>query len=135
MGDFDHRSALEVDQPQGACLLAKSEVVTQVGLWDERFPIFFSDVDWCRRVRQQGWKIRFEPAVRVIHEQGISVRQVLPSAVWSSHLSFWRYLRKYEKHWWEKMLNWPCGLLLMLTASLRVSYYGLKWMGRLKYKQ
>ena len=50
MGDFDHRSPREVDQPQGACLLARPEVATQLGAWDERFPLFFSDVDWCRRV-------------------------------------------------------------------------------------
>jgi GT2 family glycosyltransferase len=120
MGDFDHRTATEVDQPQGACLLARPEVVDQVGRWDERFPIFFSDVDWCRRVWEKGWKIRFEPSVRIIHAQGVSVKQVRAAAIWSSHLSFWRYLRKHKRRWWEKLLNGLWGLLLLLAASLRV---------------
>jgi hypothetical protein len=120
MGDFDHRTAAEVDQPQGACLLARPEVATQVGLWDERFPIFFSDVDWCRRVRQQGWKIRFEPSVQIIHAQGVSVQQVRATAIWSSHLSFWRYLRKHESGRREKFLNWLCGPVLILAAMLRM---------------
>jgi hypothetical protein len=126
MGDFDHRTAAEVDQPQGACLLARPEVVVQVGPWDERFPLFFSDVDWCRRVRQHGWKIRFEPAVEVIHAQGSSVRQLKLSAVWSSHVSFWQYLRKYENSWPEKILNLLFGFLLFIAAGGRIVYYFVK---------
>lgn len=123
MGDFDHRRAAEVEQPQGACLLARPEVVKQTGLWDERFPIFFSDVDWCRRVWEKGWKIRFEPSVQIIHAQGVSVRQVQASAIWSSHLSFWRYLRKYENNWREKFLNLICGSLLVIAAMVRMIPY------------
>jgi hypothetical protein len=126
MGDFDHQHAMEVDQPQGACLLAKPEVVQQVGKWDERFPIFFSDVDWCRRAKEKGWKIRFEPAVQVMHAQGVSVRQVRPAAIWSSHLSFWRYLRKYENNWREKISDLIFGPLLVIAALVRLSAYFLK---------
>ncbi|MDZ7291096.1 MAG: glycosyltransferase family 2 protein [candidate division KSB1 bacterium] len=120
MGDFDHQHAAEVDQPQGACLLARPEVVAKVGFWDERFPIFFSDVDWCRRVWHHDWKIRFEPSVQIIHAQGVSVRQIRAAAIWSSHLSFWRYLRKYENTQWEKLLNWILGPLLVLAALIRI---------------
>jgi hypothetical protein len=126
MADFDHREAIEVDQPQGACLLARPEVVAQVGPWDERFPLFFSDVDWCRRVWQHGWKIRFEPSVQVIHTQGASVQQVRPSAIWSSHRSFWRYLRKYERSGWERILNVILGGLLFGAAVVRIALYLIK---------
>jgi GT2 family glycosyltransferase len=120
MGDFDHRTAMEVDQPQGACLLARPEVVAQICPWDERFPIFFSDVDWCKRVREHGWKIRFEPSVQIIHVRGASVRQVRASAIWSSHVSFWRYLQKHERHWSTKLLNLVFGLPLVLAALVRM---------------
>ncbi len=124
MGDFDHRTAMEVDQPQGACLLARPEVVAQICPWDERFPIFFSDVDWCKRVREHGWKIRFEPSVQIIHVRGASVRQVRASAIWSSHVSFWQYLWKHENSWWEKSLNMILGPLLLVAAGARmVSYF------------
>jgi GT2 family glycosyltransferase len=120
MGDFDHDGAAEVEQPQGACLLARPEVVNQVGWWDERFPIFFSDVDWCQRVWEKGWKIRFDPSVRIIHAQGVSVRQVRAAAIWSSHVSFWRYLRKHENHWRGKLLNLISGPLLVIAALIRM---------------
>jgi GT2 family glycosyltransferase len=106
---------------QGACLLARPEVAAQVGLWDERFPIFFSDVDWCRRVWQKSWKIRFEPSVQIIHAQGVSVRQVRAAAIWSSHLSFWRYLRQHAaNHRWQKLLNLIYGPLLIIAACMRL---------------
>ncbi len=120
MGGFDHRHAAEVEQPQGACLLARPEVVNRIGGWDERFPIFFSDVDWCRRVWANGWKIRFEPAVQIIHTQGVSVRQVQAAAIWSSHVSFGRYFRKHETGWREKFLNMLFEPLLWATAFLRM---------------
>ncbi|MDZ7361800.1 MAG: glycosyltransferase family 2 protein [candidate division KSB1 bacterium] len=134
MGDFDHRQAAEVDQPQGACLLARPEVVKQVGRWDERFPIFFSDVDWCRRVWENGWKIRFEPAVQIIHAQGVSVRQVRAAAIWSSHISFWRYLRKHESGWREKFWNVILGPLLVVTAMVRMIPYLSKVIFRVATK-
>jgi GT2 family glycosyltransferase len=123
MGDFNHSHAAEVDQPQGACLLARPEVVKQVGRWDERFSIFFSDVDWCRRVWEKGWKIRFEPSVQIIHTQGASVRQVRATAIWSSHLSFLKYLRKHERGWGDRMLNWIFAPLLVVAAIFRMSFY------------
>jgi len=126
MGGFDHRRAAEVEQPQGACLLARPEVVDQVGAWDERFPIFFSDVDWCRRVWENGWKIRFEPDVQIIHTQGVSVRQVQAAAIWSSHVSFGRYLRKHENGWRDKLLNLIFVPLLLAAAFMRMIPPGLK---------
>lgn len=126
MGGFDHRHAMEVDQPQGACLLAKAEAMQQAGRWDEQFPIFFSDVDWCRRVWGNGWKIRFEPSVQIIHVQGVSVQQVRAAAIWSSHVSFWRYLRKHENGCWKFFLNLLFGPLLMIAAMLRMVPYFIK---------
>lgn len=126
MGGFDHRHAQDVEQPQGACLLAKAEVMQQAGWWDEQFPIFFSDVDWCRRVWIRGWKIRFEPSVQIVHAQGVSVRQVRAAAIWSSHVSFWRYFRKHENGWREKFLNLLFGPLLVIAAMLRMVPHFIK---------
>lgn len=123
MGDFDHRSPREVDQPQGAFLLARPEVVAQVGAWDERFPLFFSDVDWCRRVHLAGWKIRFEPEIFVWHARGASIKQNRPAAIWSSHLSFWRYFRKWRRSPADEVLHLLAAPLLMLAALLRMAWH------------
>jgi hypothetical protein len=125
MGDFDHATARDVDQPQGACLLARREVIERVGLWDEKFPMFFSDVDWCRRVRDAGWRIRFVPEVKVIHHQGVSVHQRRAAMIWTSHKSFYDYLSKYHRVWREKILNALAGISLLSAAVYRITAHYL----------
>ena len=95
MGDFDHQSQRFVDQPQGAFLLTHRRAFEDVGLLDENFPMFFSDVDWCRRFINKGWKITFTPEVKIIHHKGSSVynNRNRISLIWSSHISFYLYFQ------------------------------------------
>lgn len=128
MGDFNHTSARDVDQPQGACLLVRHQVIEQVGLWDERFPMFFSDVDWCRRVWAAGWRIRFVPEVKVVHRRGASVSQRRPAMIWSSHRSFFDYFRKYHGGWRGQILNCVAGAALLVAAICRIAgHYLVRW--------
>ncbi|MGE3316319.1 MAG: glycosyltransferase family 2 protein [Planctomycetaceae bacterium] len=53
-----------------ACVLVRREVFESIGLLDEGYFMYFEDVDFCRRARNDGWKIAFEPAARVVHLRG-----------------------------------------------------------------
>lgn len=123
MGDFDHRTARVVEQPQGAFLLTRRDVLNKVGLWDERFPMFFSDVDWCKRVALHGYQIYFEPKAKVVHKQGISILQRRQSMIWSSHLSFYRYFQKYGRQKNVPGLNEMLRICLLVTAIIRILWY------------
>ena len=57
MSWFDHQSERFVDQPMGSVMLIPQRVVEQVGFLDESFPIFFNDVDYCRRIRAAGYQL------------------------------------------------------------------------------
>jgi GT2 family glycosyltransferase len=46
----------------GCCMLLRREAIEQVGLLDERFFMYFEEVDLCLRMRQAGWSILVEPA-------------------------------------------------------------------------
>ena len=126
MGDFDHQSQREVEQPQGAFLLARREAIEQVGFWDEQFPMFFSDVDWCRRFIQQGWKILFVPSVQIIHLKGTSIYKNRLKMIWSSHRSFYHYFKKYNQGFWRQLINLIIGEILIGVAILRSIFYLLK---------
>lgn len=121
MADFDHRQTKSVDQPQGACLMFRREVLESTGLWDEQFPIFFSDVDWCLRVKSQGIDILFEPAAKVIHHQGVSVQQHRLKMIWSSHRSFYDYFKKHKKGKMAGVWKALFGGLFFLTAIFRMA--------------
>lgn len=91
--DYDERS--DVDQPMGTFLLMRRAVLDRVGLMDERFPIFFNDVDWCYRARKLGVRIVYEPSVELLHYGGGSTRLVAPQMAWESRRGLLVYLRKH----------------------------------------
>lgn len=126
MGDFDHESLAEVDQPQGACIMTNRRVLEDVGLLDEQFDMFFNDVDWCRRCKQRGWKIFFYPKAKVMHYKGASVYRKRPEMILSSHRAFYFYLRKYYHLSRHELLNLVAGLLLIITGIIRATYYTCK---------
>lgn len=54
MGDFDHLSSRPFEQSMGAAMLLSRRVVERTGLMDEKFGMFFNDVDYCRRIEASG---------------------------------------------------------------------------------
>ncbi len=113
MGWFDHESELEVDQPMGAALLIRRKVIEKVGRFDERFPIFFNDVDFCKRVSDAGYKLLYYPGAVIEHYVGGSTGRYPFKMKWESHRSMYRYLAKYTPIYLSPML-WLTGLLLLV---------------------
>ncbi len=57
-----------VEQPAGAFLMFPRRVWEQLGGFDERFwPVWFEDVDFCARIRQAGFLVRYNPNAAAIH--------------------------------------------------------------------
>lgn len=97
MGWWSMREARLVEQPMASSLLLKRDVILGCGgLFDERFPIFFNDVDLCRRVFDRGYSIWFEPASRVRHWGGASTGQARAAMIRESHRSLEKYLRLHS---------------------------------------
>jgi hypothetical protein len=100
MLDFDHATTRQVDWCLGASLLARRRAVEDVGPMDERFFLYFEDVDWCYRMAARGWKVLYHPAAVMTH------RYARESArgrrgLWIHLASTLRY---YEK--WSFILYW-----------------------------
>jgi len=67
MRDYNHQQAREVDWLLGSSLLVRSSALEKVGPMDERFFMYFEDVDWCRRFWQAGFKIVYLPQAKIYH--------------------------------------------------------------------
>src|SRR5512143_1305780 len=80
--DWDHATPREVDWVSGACMVARRAAVEQVGGMDEAFFMFNEDVDWCRRMKQAGWAVTYEPAAVVVHHIGASRSRVAARVIW-----------------------------------------------------
>ncbi|HEY52112.1 MAG TPA: glycosyltransferase family 2 protein [Caldilineae bacterium] len=64
----------EVDSVVGAFMLVRREAIIGAGLLDEAFFMHGEDLDWAFRIKQQGWKIWYYPAVQVLHHKGAASR-------------------------------------------------------------
>ncbi|MBI4599919.1 glycosyltransferase [Candidatus Uhrbacteria bacterium] len=74
--DFDYtRDEQEVDQPDGAALMIRRSVLEGVGAFDERFFLWFDEVDLCKRVHDAGYKIVYLSRAHIIHHSGKSFAQ------------------------------------------------------------
>jgi len=81
-----------------AVMLARS-AIERVGYLDEKFFMYFEDVDYCRRVWRTGLRVRHQPRARVVHLKGqsfpldewIAARARLPRFYYESRS---RYFRK-----------------------------------------
>ncbi len=126
MGYFDHNTPAIVDQPMGACLVTRREDFLNVGYFDERFTMFFSDVDWCKRMKLNGKKAFFLTEAKITHHYGLSVKQQQIKMIVLSHRAFLQYFRKYFRgiHW--IVPNTIVGVLLYLSVCPRVVYSILK---------
>ena len=60
------------DWVSGACLMIRRAALETVGGLDERYFLYSEDVDLCRRVRDLGYAVGFEPAAVCRHEGGAS---------------------------------------------------------------
>lgn len=62
-----------VDYCSGACLMIKRQDLVDLGLLDDYYtPAYYEDTDLAFRVRKIGKKVYYQPAVTVIHFEGVS---------------------------------------------------------------
>ena len=108
---LDPDELTEVDSVNGAFMLVRGQAIKQAGLLDEGFFFGGEDLDWALRIKEKGWTVMYNPAVRVLHHKGESRRQHRYKAT----LEFYRaMLLFYRKHYAKKtffLLNW-----LIVTA-------------------
>ncbi len=94
--DLPDDQVSEVDWLVGACLMARREILQEVGSLDEAYFMYSEELDWCRRVKEAGWQIIYLPEAEVIHHVGKSSEQ----AVTERHINYQkaklRYFRKFH---------------------------------------
>ena len=94
---FDHRTPRRVDQVIGAGFFMRRETFDRLGGFDERFFMYFEEVDFCKRVLDSGGEVWFRPEARIVHIAGVSTENVAAAArmVFALRKSRGQY---FEKH-------------------------------------
>ncbi len=122
MGWFDHETERAVDQPMGAALMIRREILNKIGFLDTGFPIFFNDVDYCRRIKEAGYFNRYYPEAVIMHYVGTSTRKRKASMIMQSHKAMYKYFRKYNTSLLTRPLLYFWGAALFITACFRAFF-------------
>lgn len=76
MRDLDPFATQDVDSIMGAFMFIRREVIRTVGYFDERYFIWFEEVDYCKMARDAGFAIRHYADVEIVHHKGHSFSKI-----------------------------------------------------------
>ncbi len=104
--DFNYSEARQVDSIRGAFFVIRKSSQEKFGLLDERYFLWFEEVDYCRTVKQQGGQVWYTPATRAIDYIGQSFLQ-LPRTKKQIYFrnSMLAYFKKWESPWQTQLLS------------------------------
>lgn len=92
--EWDMEDPKRVDWVPCPATLVRRAALEETGLLDERFPLYFNDVDLCIRMHLAEWEVWCTPDAEVIHLEQRASLSPLTSAWWS-------HLGSLGAFWWK----------------------------------
>ena len=123
---IDYTKEQEVEQVMGAFFLMRRAIMNQVGLLDEKFFIWMEEVDWCKRVRDAGWKVLYTPSAVAVHVRSSSFAQqniVLRQRRFNASARYY-----YKKHFGF----WPWVVLSIMSPVSIAKAVANQWLSNIK---
>lgn len=124
----------EIDAVGGMFMLMRRSVGEEVGWWDEDYPLYGEDIDFCYRLHEAGYRNLYWPEVTILHYKGVTTGMSQQSAKVSTakkettrRVKGWSVQAMelfYRKHYVQKypfFINWLVFLGLKLMKFRRVT--------------
>jgi len=103
--DFKYSVAAQVDSIRGAFFVMRKSSLEKFGLLDERYFLWFEEVDYCRAVKEQGGQVWYTPEAVAIDYVGKSFSQLSRSTKQAYfRTSMLAYFKKWESPWQTRLL-------------------------------
>lgn len=119
--EASYSRARSPDWVSGACMLVRRSALERLDGLDEEFFLYCEDLDLCRRLRQLGYDVRYEPGAVAVHAGGASVpRASLLPVLAASRV---RYARKHGSRFASTLER--IGLALEAVVRIVISRGGL----------
>jgi N-acetylglucosaminyl-diphospho-decaprenol L-rhamnosyltransferase len=106
----------------GACLLIRRDVYEAIGGFDDRFFMYFEDVDLGKRIGERGALNLYVPTAVITHVGGQSTRRNSRRMIIVHHRSAYLYLQKKYEGWYL----WPLRVALRIALAARARISSLR---------
>jgi len=93
--EWDHGDTRAVDQVMGAFLMIRRDVLDRVGGMDERFFLYYEDVDLCLAVRNAGFGVVHFAGAQAVHAGGGTTKAVKDRRLFHHAISRMDYASKH----------------------------------------
>jgi GT2 family glycosyltransferase len=128
MNEWDHSSTQPVDQIMGAFFLVRRDLFENLRGFDERFFVYFEEVDFSRRARQTGYKSIYLADAQAFHAGGGTSRQVKAMRLFY----FLRSKMQYGFKHFSSVQAWILvGITMLIEPFTRIFFCAVKgdWQG------
>jgi len=108
MLDYNFKEVNDVDWVLGACMLVRKSAIEKVGLMDERFLLYFEDVDWCRQFWEAGFRVCYLNNLEIVHyHQRLSAENPGLKGIFSkaTRIHIASALKYFAKYWGSKRIR------------------------------
>lgn len=105
----------DIDWAQSAALLVRREAAQQIGWFDPAFFVYSDEVDFCKRLRDAGWRALYVPAAVAVHHEQLSTGPVPERRIVELSRNRDLYMRKHH----GAAAAWAVRLLTAFTYALR----------------
>ena len=79
----------------GACFVSRRAAIQDVNGMDDRFFMYYEDVDLCLRMRRAGWRVFYEPQAEGLHAGGWSSKHAYEEMLMASEASHDYFVEKH----------------------------------------
>lgn len=120
------RNIVSVDWMSGACLMLRRETIEKTGLMDEKYFIYADDIEWGKRMKQEGFLLHYLPWLHVLHYHGITFDQIYKRTNTDWLAMLYAYVRKERGKIEYRLFRFFSIEGFFLRLFLYVLLFGLK---------
>ncbi|MFM2358278.1 MAG: hypothetical protein RLY16_271 [Bacteroidota bacterium] len=95
MTDWDHKENRFVDQVMGAFMFMRLACFTKIGLFDERFFVYYEEVDFSKRLTEQNGRIFYNQEITAVHSGEGTTKSIKGFRLFLSLRSRLQYAQKH----------------------------------------
>jgi len=108
----------EIEYASGCAVLVKRKVIEDVGMFDPTYFVYWEDYDFCKRVRERGYKILYVPTAKMWHKVSASTQE--------DSCTKWYNIGRSTVHFYRKNVGvWYLALpIYVLWVTMRETLFG-----------